>query len=383
MGYVRSGPVMRELSRLFHAGTVAGLSDRELLERFAARRRPEGEVAFAALVARHGPMVLAVCRQILGDAHDADDAFQATFLTLARKAGGIRQPDRLAPWLHGVAVRRSRKLRQQRARRSRHEHCAAALAVAQSPAESRAELREDAAALHEQVARLPDKYRAPIVLCYLQGHTHDTAATVLGWPVGTVRGRLARARDRLRSRLSARGAAPAVLLGGGWPLRAVLPAALADATVRSAFFPVVAGRVTSRLAALLLLAASLAAGGFAAWQPVAEPKPAASARVKLAAPAVADLPASQLPRWVSDAVRNLQPTAAIERAIRESDTVYLVDIRVGGDHLSLRVSGKFAGGLTTIQVRRIPDRSLERGRVLRTKVFRSVRRPPSWHDLES
>ena len=103
-----TGSVARQLGTLFECGSVAGLSDRQLIERFTAGRDAAGEAAFAALVARHGPMVLGVCRQLLGDRHHAEDAFQAVFLVLARKARSIRDPDLLGNWLYGVALRTAR-----------------------------------------------------------------------------------------------------------------------------------------------------------------------------------------------------------------------------------------------------------------------------------
>ncbi len=109
MSPVASGSLVRQLGSLFEGGSVAGLSDRQLIERFLTRRDAAGEAAFAALVARHGPMVLDVCRQLLGDRHHAEDAFQAVFLVLARKAGSIRDPDLLGNWLYGVALRTARK----------------------------------------------------------------------------------------------------------------------------------------------------------------------------------------------------------------------------------------------------------------------------------
>ena len=116
-----SASLARQLGSLFEDGSLAGLSDRQLIERFLARRDDSAEAAFAALVARHGPMVLGVCRQLLGDHHHAEDAFQAAFLVLARKARSLRDPDRLATWMYGVALRTARKARTRLARRRRHE----------------------------------------------------------------------------------------------------------------------------------------------------------------------------------------------------------------------------------------------------------------------
>src|SRR5437016_5611680 len=124
----QSGAVLRPLRILLEAGSMAGMTDVELLERFATHRDAGAELAFAALVARHGPMVLGVCRHWLGDEHAADDAFQAVFLVLARRAGSIRRPDLLSPWLHGVAARIARKARARAARRRRRERPEVAMA---------------------------------------------------------------------------------------------------------------------------------------------------------------------------------------------------------------------------------------------------------------
>ncbi len=122
MARVASGSVVRQLESLFEGGSVAGLSDRQLLERFVAGgATPAGEAAFAALVGRHGPMVLGVCRQLLGDVQHAEDAFQAVFLVLAQKARSIRDPDLLGNWLYGVAIRTAQCARQQIARRRKRE----------------------------------------------------------------------------------------------------------------------------------------------------------------------------------------------------------------------------------------------------------------------
>jgi RNA polymerase sigma factor (sigma-70 family) len=249
---VSSGPSdtsPRYLSALFNAGTAAGLRDRELLERFVRRRgtRDEtAEIAFAALVDRHGPMVLSTCRAVLGDPHQAEDAFQATFLVLANRAQAVRPDGSLGAWLHGVALRVAACARSRQARRTRHERRYAEM-MTHSKATDRPgglkSLDDLDSVLHEEIGRLPEKYRRPLVLCYLQGLTHDQTADQLGWPVGTVRSRLAWARDRLRTRLTRRGVAPSILpvglLGSGltWnpPLASVsVPAVLAEATVRGA-----------------------------------------------------------------------------------------------------------------------------------------------------
>jgi RNA polymerase sigma factor (sigma-70 family) len=175
-------------------------SDRELLEVFAGR---QDEAAFVELVRRYGPMVLGVCRKMLRHEQDAEDAFQATFLVLARKSGSIRDPEALPNWLYGVACRLAARARVIAARRQARE---APLEESLDPA-AMPEPDPDGVGpvLYEEIGRLPDHYRAPFVLCYLQGRTNEEAARQLGCAPGTVFSRLARARNRLRSRLERRG----------------------------------------------------------------------------------------------------------------------------------------------------------------------------------
>ena len=225
---------------LFEVGTVAALSDGQLLDRFASAQDEAGEAAFAALVARHGPMVLSVCRGVLGTTHDAEDAFQATFLVLAKKARLIRDPDLLGNWLYGVARRTAQKSKARQARtrlRTQREAAMSSIAVENGLAELRPIQGEETAALHEELDRLPHALRVPIVLCYLEGLTHAEAARRLRWPVGTVRSRMARARGLLRSRLTRRGLAYAGVAIGSETSRAVMadvPRALTERTTRSA-----------------------------------------------------------------------------------------------------------------------------------------------------
>jgi RNA polymerase sigma factor (sigma-70 family) len=181
-------------------GSAGLLTDTELLRRFAAGRAEE---AFAALVKRHGPLVLSVCRRRLGAEQDAEDAFQATFLVLARKAGSIADPGLLGNWLYGVATRIARKARVAQRKRQLREKPVRFLSSLPAPD---VPTRDDlGSVLREELNRLPDKYRAPVGLCYLEGKTNAEAASLLRWPTGTVKGRLARARDLLRSRLACRG----------------------------------------------------------------------------------------------------------------------------------------------------------------------------------
>lgn len=204
---------LKDLGRLFSEGTDAGQSDGRLLERFVARR---DEAAFSALVTRHGSLVLGVCRRLLRDPNDVEDAFQAVFLVLVRRSGSLRDGDRLASWLYGVAYRVSLRARANAARRLGRERPGIgveALAIIPAPDRDQ-ERRELLAVLDEEVTRLPEPSRAVVLLCDLDGLTHEQAATRLECPVGTVKSRLSSARARLRSRLTRRGFAPA-LVGTG------------------------------------------------------------------------------------------------------------------------------------------------------------------------
>jgi RNA polymerase sigma factor (sigma-70 family) len=214
-----------------HPHGTAEPTDGELLGRFAKVR---DRAALELLVRRHGPMVLGVCRRLLGPGPDADDAFQATFLVLVRKGATLRRPGLVANWLYGVALRVARKARALgRRRRDREEPMIDLPARAADLADH--ELRY---VLDIELDRLPEKYRAPIVLCHLEGHTLDEAARMLGWPKGTVAGRLSRGRDQLRGRLARRGvavAAPSLeqTLASRAPA-VLLPEPLVHAAVRSA-----------------------------------------------------------------------------------------------------------------------------------------------------
>jgi HlyD family secretion protein len=225
--------VVKELRTLFNVGAVRDLSDGQLLERFAADRGEPAELAFAVLVERHGPMVLRVCRSVVAVACDADDAFQATFLVLVRKARGLWVRDSLGPWLHQVAFRTASRARRAAALRRRHEERAAELR-----AEAHTVNRDDLGRLlHEEIEKLPERYRAPLVLCDLEGRSHEQAARHLGWPVGTIKSRQARGRERLRDRLRRRGLAPSVGLLGSGPFftgsNPVVSPILVESTTRS------------------------------------------------------------------------------------------------------------------------------------------------------
>jgi RNA polymerase sigma factor (sigma-70 family) len=192
--------VKRDLQMLIDHGVVGNLSDGGLLDRFVARRE---EAAFEEIVRRHGPMVWGVCRRILRNTHDAEDAFQATFLVLARRAPSIAHREMVASWLYRVACKTGLKARSVTARRRARERQMAELPDTE---ERRRSPRHDLVELLDrELSRLPVKYRVPVVLCELEGRTHREAAQQLGWPIGTVSGRLSRARTILADRLSRRG----------------------------------------------------------------------------------------------------------------------------------------------------------------------------------
>jgi RNA polymerase sigma factor (sigma-70 family) len=287
--------VLHHLRRVLPS-SGAGPSDRELLERFAAGR---DEAAFADVVHRHGPLVLGVCRRVLGNGPDAEDAFQATFLVLARKAGAIRWQDSVAHWLHAVASRLARQARAAALRRRRHEG-QAALIPRPEPL-PQAAWQELHAVLDEELLGLPEKYRLPLLLCYLRGRRREDVARELGWSLRTLDRRLEQGRDRLRLRLVRRGlAVSSGVLATALAVQPTdaAPAAWADATVRAAcggrpsesvagladgFLRAGSGGKT-RLALLVLLSGLALAGvGLAARQTAPVP------------PAPADTPSSPQP----------------------------------------------------------------------------------------
>jgi RNA polymerase sigma factor (sigma-70 family) len=205
----RSSLDIGSLLRTICAADPTGQTDAQLLQQFVSHKV---ERAFAALVRRHGPMVYGVCRRVLADAHEAEDAYQATFIVLLRKAPALTSCATLAEWLHGVARRIALKARVSTIRRRAREQAAA------RPAITASEPRNDlGAVLDEELGRLPLKYRLPIVLCDLEGKTRRDVAEQLGWKEGTVAGRLARARVLLAKRLlrSARITAGGMAVGLG------------------------------------------------------------------------------------------------------------------------------------------------------------------------
>jgi RNA polymerase sigma factor (sigma-70 family) len=191
--------LLRYLRSAIPAPALADVPDRELLSRFA---RSRDEVSFAALVGRHGGAVWATCRRLVDRDQDAEDAFQAVFLTLARKAASIRRGDALPCWLHGVARRIAANLRRDGRRRARAE-----TEAAKRPLSPAADLtwQEGLSVLDEELGRLPERYQAALIVCCLEGRSRDEAAAQLGWSPGQVKGRLERARDMLGRRLARRG----------------------------------------------------------------------------------------------------------------------------------------------------------------------------------
>ncbi|HEX3448085.1 MAG TPA: sigma-70 family RNA polymerase sigma factor, partial [Isosphaeraceae bacterium] len=246
--------VFRDLQTLFDMGVMGALSDGQLLDRFVERRE---EAVFEVIVRRHGPMVWGVCRRVLRDHHDAEDAFQATFIVLARKAASVTPREKLGNWLYGVAYQTAMKAKAMRAkRRVREVHVPDMPEPMAVPEDLRDELAES---LDRELIRLPEKYRIPIVLCELEGKTHNEAAEQLGWPIGTVSSRLSRAKAMLARRLSRLGvslsAGSLAVLLAQESASASMPTSLIGSTTKAASLfaaggAVAAGVVSTGVAAL-------------------------------------------------------------------------------------------------------------------------------------
>ncbi len=266
----RSGSVLGPIQRLFGRGTVSGLSEGQLLARFVGDR---DELAFEAIVSRHGPMVLGICRRLLDDPHDVEDAFQATFLVLVRRADSLRDRDLLANWLYGVALRIATRCRRDRAtRRVRERSAGETEPVTCTEEDGLGELRT---VIDVEVARLPERFRLPLVLCYFEGLTHDQAAERLGCPVGTVRSRMAKAREILRARLTRRGfgavpviptASPAALSPSVPPVLLIRTTAASDVASRS--LSLLAGGESASASAVTLARGVLRVMTFTKWMTI-------------------------------------------------------------------------------------------------------------------
>jgi RNA polymerase sigma factor (sigma-70 family) len=232
---------LQALRRVVENQRAGELPDQDLLRRFVVRH---DEAAFLALLRRHGPMVLGVCRALLPNEADAEDAFQATFLIFVRKAPSIHKTPSLASWLHGVAYRTARRAQTEFARRHKHEQRAVRPEASAADDLAWPEVRQ---LLHEELSGLSERYRAPLTLCYMQGKTLDESAALLGLSKTTLKARLERGRAVLRARLVRRGLGPAgVLLAAAWPaaVRAGLPATLLRSTSAAAL-SVAAGQSAS------------------------------------------------------------------------------------------------------------------------------------------
>jgi RNA polymerase sigma factor (sigma-70 family) len=251
MAHGHLGNLLDRFRDLFGGATSSDVTDGQLLERFITRR---DEGAFQMLVKRHGPLVFGTCRRVLRDAHAAEDAFQATFLVLVRRAQSLDRRGSLSGWLYGVAYRIALRARAQAGRRQNHEQQVDAVNELPDPTTTSADLPSQSdrdelrSVLDEEMHRLPTKYREPLVLCYLRGKTNEQAARELGRPAGSMSRHLTRARELLQERLARRGVAvSAVLLG---PLvtecsAAVVPPALTSQLVQAAL-QLAAGRPAHR-----------------------------------------------------------------------------------------------------------------------------------------
>jgi RNA polymerase sigma factor (sigma-70 family) len=301
---VHTSVLLRHIRRL--GQPAVALTDRQLLQRFTLGR---DEAAFAELVGRHGALVSGVCRRILRREQDAEDAFQAAFLVLAKKAATIRKEESVASWLYGVAWRCASRLRRDLARRRWHERNMASRVNHPFPepepepqpqpepesgwgwgwgsGSEFADLswREVQEVLHEELARLPEKYRAPLVLCYLEGRTQCEAARQLGWGENVLRGRVDRGRERLRQRLTRRGITlSAALLAAAVLPNAPVSAGLVEATaklIRNPASGIVAALANAvgnaglivrlRVVTLLLFTVCMGGVGLAITRPTDEP----------------------------------------------------------------------------------------------------------------
>jgi RNA polymerase sigma factor (sigma-70 family) len=207
MATLQADILRRHLRTLTNLGSFIDQTDQELLERFTTAQEEE---AFATLVRRYGGLVWSVCQRVLHNAHDAEDAFQAAFLILARKAASIRKRESLSSWLHGVAYRIAVRVKTRTVKRQQHEK----QSLPRPSPDPLAEVtgRELLTVLDEELQQLPEPCRAPLLLCYFQGKTRDEAALLLGWSLGTFKRRLEDAKQRLARRLLRRGLTLAVAL---------------------------------------------------------------------------------------------------------------------------------------------------------------------------
>jgi len=313
MPSVHRGSVIDSLQRLFETGTATSLSETQLLERFITRG---DETAFESILLRHGPMVLRVCGHVLDDPHDVDDAFQATFLILVKKAGAIRDRAVLGTWLYGVARRVAIRARMTARRRQSCERTGMAKLEVADRHEARAEANEIRALVDEELQRLPQRYRAPLILCDLEGQTHEQAAALIRCPVGTVKSRLSRGRQRLRDGLARRGLATTALTDA--PLLATetasaVPAELLNGTIKKAV-QLVPGRAAS--AVVFSAQATQLMGGVMRSMVYSRLKIAAIAGLAVVFAAVAAVPSFVSRATVEPALAGEQEAAKSKTAVK-------------------------------------------------------------------
>lgn len=334
-------PVSDCLQVLISARRRAESSDASLLHEFVHHRDSD---AFAELLRRHGPMVLGLARRIVGDRQTAEDIFQATFLVLARKAPTLRRPESVSAWLHGVAVRLALRTRKVRARRKRQEARAPVTAAVRDPLDELS-ARELLAVLDEELQRLPENHRLPLILCGLQGLSQEEAARRLGWSAGAVKGRLERGRLHLRRLLAKRGLTlPAALAGsvllGDWA--AAVPPALAVATREAALTGSASAAVMAlaRHATSVGVAATLSAAGVLvalagvvsiglAWCHDAPTLPAHEAAQPTAVQAEADADPQPLPKGAILRLGTLERRAIGAALALSADAKTIVGVRGG------------------------------------------------------
>jgi RNA polymerase sigma factor (sigma-70 family) len=305
--------VRTQLYNLSQVEVVGNMSDGQLRQRFLLERDGRSRAAFSALVHRHGPMVLRVCQQVLGNCHDTEDAFQATFLVLARKAGSVRDCDSVASWLHGVARRVSMRARAKIVGRDFHERRAAAMKRERS--ERGDGWSESWPEVHEEITRLPQLYREPVVLCYLEGLTAESASQRIGCARGTILSRLSRARERLRERLTRRGLAPSGIFATAEALpetaTALVPASLEAATIQG-----VMRFATGKTVAGAVPAAVTLAEGVLHTMFLNHLTHVAASLVGTAAIAIGVVVlAGQGPGAITQTARSIEPSSAVARPI--------------------------------------------------------------------
>ena len=371
---------------LFEIGAIGGLTDRQLIESFVQRNGEASELAFEVLVGRHGSMVHQICRSILDDPNDADDAFQATFLVLATRADSLNIRDSLGPWLNEVARRTAACARAVARRRRRHELAASSETRQVSGPMFRQ--HDLAQILDDEVKRIPERYRVAVTVCLVDGLTHRQAAERLNWRIGTVQSRLARGRELLRRRLSRRGIVPGAFVMAEAALRQSRPSRASGAhsvddqacdayraeregannDYRLIGCPGsqrdVCGAAHADLRALLLIAFLCIAGAFRAIQTPADQHPPAAAaqakpvdqkaksdrtvapyRVKLVAPSDVKASAGRgkfLVFALEESARRNQANGAFEERLEEHRWAVVIGVL---DHDAIRKSLGLAAAL--------------------------------------